>query len=584
MIFKAFFLIFIYMNKTLLLKTVFYLFLSIPAFTQVALPGAVSPPDPEISYSLNKDSYRPGETAKVSVLYTFPEDYHQTHNPDQFRLRGSGSKGLLFGTTVFPEGIIDSNGDLQYYDSAELVLELLISDSVEEGNIELTVFADFQLCDEEGICYFPGSQELNITLNIEGQAVQSKNTTSLWLFLLMALVGGFLLNLMPCVLPLLSVKAMNLISQSGEKRPVLIKHGLLYTAGILSSFWILSLVIILLQKSGKLLGWGFHFQSPLFLTILIAVIFLFALSLFEVFILLPPSTGMNKADTLSRKKGYTGSFFTGIFAVFVATPCTAPFLGSAMGFAFSQSPLIILMIMSLTGLGLSLPFLLLGFFPGFFKLLPKPGKWMDKFREAMAFLLIGTVIYLSSTLIKQIGQGFSSVLWFLLVLSVAAWIWGWSSRQSRKKIWRRFFKILPLLMILISARYLLVFDSSEATAASSEVSYWERFDTELVNEIIKSDEALFLSFSAEWCTSCKVNEKTVLHTERTIELFERKGIRTVKGDLTVSNDAAMEWIYKHNRAGVPLYLLYLPGEEVQILPEILSYSILEEALASLPDK
>lgn len=582
MIFKPFLLIFIYMNKSVLLKIASYLLLTIPVFGQISLPGSITPPDPEISISMDKESYRPGETAAVSVLYTFPEGYHQNYNPDQFRLRGSGGKGLLFGTTVFPEPVEDSNGDLQYYDSAELVLEFLISDSIQQGSSELIVYADYQLCDEEGVCYFPETQELNINMNIEGQAVKSKSSSSIWLFLLMALVGGFLLNLMPCVLPLLSVKAMNLISQSGEKRPVLIKHGLLYTAGILSSFWLLSLVIVILQKSGKLLGWGFHFQSPLFLTVLIAVIFLFALSLFEVFILLPPSTGMNKADSLSRKKGYTGSFFTGIFAVFVATPCTAPFLGSAMGFAFSQSPLIIFMIMSLTGLGLALPFLLLGFFPGFFKLLPKPGKWMDKFREAMAFLLLGTVIYLSSTLIKQIGQGFSSVLWFLLVLSVAAWIWGWSSRQSRKKLWRRVFRILPLLMIIISARYLLVFDTSEASVRS-DVSYWEKFDTDMVNEIIEADEPLFLAFSAEWCTSCKVNEKTVLHTDRTIELFERKGIRTIKGDLTVSNDAAMEWIYKHNRAGVPLYLLYLPGEEVQILPEILSFSILEEALSSLPE-
>ncbi|MBF9018434.1 MULTISPECIES: thioredoxin family protein [unclassified Oceanispirochaeta] len=570
------------MNKSVFLEIALYLLLTIPVFGQISLPGAITPPDPEISISMDKESYRPGETATVSVLYTFPEGYHQNYNPDQFRLRGSGSRGLLFGTTVFPEAVEDSNGDLQYYDSAELVLEFLISDSMQQGSSELTVYADYQLCDEEGICFFPETQELNINLNIEGQAVRSESSSSIWLFLLMALVGGFLLNLMPCVLPLLSVKAMNLISQSGEKRAVLIKHGLLYTAGILASFWLLSMVIVILQKSGKLLGWGFHFQSPLFLTVLIAVIFLFALSLFEVFILLPPSTGMNKADTLSRKKGYTGSFFTGIFAVFVATPCTAPFLGSAMGFAFSQSPLIIFLIMSLTGLGLALPFLLLGFFPGFFKLLPKPGKWMDKFREAMAFLLLGTVIYLSSTLIKQIGQGFSSVLWFLLVLSIAAWIWGWSSRQSRKKLWRRVFRILPLLMILFSARYLLVFDTSEASV-SSDISSWEKFDPDMVNEIIEADEPLFLAFSAEWCTSCKVNEKTVLHTDRTIELFERKGIRTIKGDLTVSNDAAMEWIYKHNRAGVPLYLLYLPGEEVQILPEILSNSIMEEALSSLPD-
>ncbi|MDC7233109.1 MAG: thioredoxin family protein [Spirochaetales bacterium] len=572
------------MNKTLLLKSLFYLFLTVPVFSQISLPGASAPPDPEIRVSLDKESYRPGETASVKVLYTFPPGYHQTHNPEQFYLEGTGDKGILFGTTVFPEGKVDSNGDIQYYDSAELVLELLVSDTMTQGSSEMIINAHFQLCDDEGICYFPGRTELLVTLDITGDPVQSQEGGTLWLFLLMALAGGFLLNLMPCVLPLLSVKAMNLISQSGEKRPVLIKHGFLYTAGILVSFWALSLVIILLQQSGKLLGWGFHFQSPLFLTVLISVIFLFALSLFEVFILLPPTGGMNKADSLSRKKGYAGSFFTGIFAVFVATPCTAPFLGSAMGFAFSQSALVIFLIMTLTGLGLSLPFLLLGFFPGFFRILPKPGKWMDKFREFMAFLLMGTVIYLSSTLIKQIGPPFGSVLWFLLVLSLAAWIWGWSSRQSRKKLWRRIFRILPLLLILGSARYLLVFDDSESGVTVNSSSYWEQFDPDEVNSIIDEGEPLFLIFSAEWCTSCKVNERTVLNTDRAKDLFASKGIRTVKGDITVSNEEAMEWIYSQNRAGVPLYLVYLPGEEVKILPEVLSFSILEDAFTSLPDQ
>ena len=528
---------------------------------------------------MDKDSYRPGETAVLNVEIQFPEGYHQTHDPANFSLSGKENRDILFGSTLYPEGEIDKDGLIQYYHSAVLSLEMRISESTGEGILEGVVTVNYQLCDEEGTCYFPSSEELPFSLDVSGSAVKQKGSP-LWIFLLMALVGGFLLNLMPCVLPLLSVKAMNLIGQSGEKRPVLIRHGLYYTGGILASFWALSLAIVILQQSGRLLGWGFQFQSPLFLAILIAVIYLFALSLFEVFILIPPSSGMNKADTLSRQKGYTGSFFTGVFAVFVATPCTAPFLGSAMGFAFSQSPLIIFLIMTLTGLGLSLPFLLLGFFPGFFKLLPKPGKWMDRFREIMAFLLMATVVYLSTTLIKQIGTGFSSMLWFLLVLSLSAWIWGWSSRSSRKKLWRRIFRIVPALMIILSGIFLLNFDDSGSPAVS--IGNWESFAAEEIKTGLK--EPLFLAFSAEWCTSCKVNEKTVLNTNAVRDLFERKGVRMMKADLTVSNPEAMEWIYSYGRAGVPLYLLYLPGKEAQILPEILSRDLLEEALSGLPDR
>lgn len=575
------------MNKSLLFGLSILLLLVMPMGAQITLGGIPAPVNAELSSDLNKDEYRPGETVILSVSYTFPEGYHQSYSPEHFKISGYPHKGFIFGSTIYPEGIIDENGDTQYYESATLQIEIRITDDLDPGDYDIQISAGYQLCDEFGICLFPRSEDLTVPVTVSGTALSGNSESgrdgSLWLFLLMALAGGFLLNLMPCVLPLLSVKAMNLISQSGEKRPVLIKHGLFYTGGILASFWLLSLVIVVLQKSGQLLGWGFQFQSPLFLAVLISVIFLFALSLFEVFILLPPPSGLNKADNLSRRKGYTGSFFTGIFAVFVATPCTAPFLGTAMGFAFSQSAVVVFLIMTLTGVGLSLPFLLLGFFPGFFKMLPKPGKWMDRFREAMAFLLMATVVYLSSTLLKQLGTGFSSFLWFLLVLSGAAWIWGWSSRQSRKKFWRRFFVIVPVIGIAVSAYFLLDFSDSSPADLSKDSS-WEEFSPQRVSELTDEGTPLFLAFSAEWCTSCKVNERTVLDTERGRELFEVKKVVRMKGDLTVSNEEAMEWIYSHGRAGVPLYLLYLPGEEVQILPEVLSFQILEDAFAGLPDR
>ncbi|WP_168203341.1 protein-disulfide reductase DsbD family protein [Oceanispirochaeta crateris] len=558
--------------------------MTVSLFSQISFPGLSNLPEPELHISFDKETYRPGEKAILKVDFIFPDQYHQTYDTNNFRLEGLGSDQILFGSTLYSEGELDESGFIQYYDSTQLQLEMMISESAPQGPLTGMIKAHYQLCDEEGICYFPESLELEYMVNVEGKPMTADSGSSLWIFLLMALMGGFLLNLMPCVLPLLSVKAMNLISQSGEKRPVLIKHGLLYTAGILLSFWVLTLVIVLLQHSGRLLGWGFHFQSPLFLSILTGVIFLFALSLFEVFILLPPSSGMNKADNLSRKKGYTGSFFTGIFAVFVATPCTAPFLGSAMGFAFSQPGIIIFLIMTLTGLGLSLPFLLLGFFPGFFKLLPKPGKWMDKFREAMGFLLLGTVVYLSSTLIKQVGTSFASFLWYLLILALAAWIWGWSSRQSRKRVWRNTFRIIPIVLILVSGFYLLDFQRDDSVShLRTQDSDWEAFDPELINQLRNEGTPLFIAFSAEWCTSCKVNERTVLSTEKTRLLFEQKGVRRMKADLTVSNPLAMEWIFRYERAGVPLYLLFLPGQDGKILPELLSANIMEEAFSSLPD-
>jgi len=570
------------MNKTLYVSLILFFSSAGLLFSQFSLSQPSIPDEPSLELSLDQESYSPGDKVLITVKFTFPDSYHQTYDPVNFKLAGEKTKGALFGSTLYPEGKSDEYGNIQYYGSAELSLEMMLDTSIQSNALSSQITAYYQLCDDNGICYFPQSKTLDFSVPLSDSNISGPVISTLWFFMAMALLGGFLLNLMPCVLPLLSVKAMNLISQSGEKRSVLVRHGLLYTSGILVSFWILSTIILVLQHSGRLLGWGFHFQSPLFLSILISSIFLFALSLFEVFILIPPSSGMNKADSFSRKKGYTGSFFTGIFAVFIATPCTAPFLGTAMGFAFTQTGPVIFLIMSLTGLGLAFPFLLLGFFPGFFKLLPRPGVWMDKFREAMAFLLMGTVVYLCGTLIHQIGIQFISMLWFLLILAASAWIWGWSMKKSRKKLWRAIFILGPIFIILVSGFQLLNFDTEKIqSSVKSGSSFWEDFDSAETEKEIRNGVPLLLAFSADWCTSCKVNERTVFDTERTRSLFKNKNLKTIKADLTVSNPEAMKWIYKYGRAGVPLYLLFLPGQEVRILPEILTYRILEDALLEL---
>ena len=251
------------MNKTVYISGLIFLLAAALLPAQISLPGVQVPPAPELSLSLDRESYRPGETALLTVEVVFPEGYHQTHDPVNFRLTALENRHIIFGSTLYPEGKLDDAGLIQYYNSAALGLEMRISDDISGEELSGAVTVSYQLCDEEGVCYFPSSREMAFSLNIAGPPVKPSGSP-IWIFLLMALAGGFLLNLMPCVLPLLSVKAMNLISQSGEKRGVLIRHGLFYTGGILASFWILSLVIVILQQSGRLLGWGFQFQSPFF--------------------------------------------------------------------------------------------------------------------------------------------------------------------------------------------------------------------------------------------------------------------------------------------------------------------------------
>ncbi len=569
--------IFLYMNKYISAFALFFLFFTNNIFTQVSLPGMKDLPDPEVEIHFDKESYRPGESGLITVNYMFPDEFHQTLTPETFKLEGSASKGIVYGQTLYPEGV-EKDGVTNYYNSAELQMEFFLTDTVEQGDFPIEIEAYYQLCDEKGTCYFPESIRLDANISIQGKPA---GANSVLYYLLLALIGGFLLNLMPCVLPLLSVKALNLVNQSQGDRKSTLLNAVYYAAGILVSFLALSLVIIILQQSGRLLGWGFQFQNPYFLIVLISVIFLFALSLFEVFILLPPSSGLNKASSLSGRKGHMGSFFTGVFAVFVATPCTAPFLGAAMGFAFSQPAGVILGIMMATGMGFSLPFLILGFIPSFFKVLPKPGKWMDKFREFMAFLLMGTVVYLSGTLMKQIGESFITVFWYLLILALAGWIWGWIMRTARKRSVRNILILITTLAVLLSGTLLLGdLDTPALTGqVSNQEGKWKVFSPEAIAEEREAGETVFLAFSASWCTTCKINEKTVLHTREVEKLFEEHNVKLYKADLTVTNETAMEWIYSFDRAGVPLYILYKKGEDPRVLPEILSFSLLENELS-----
>ena len=284
------------------------------------------------------------------------------------------SPDIIFGSVIKGEPL-NVDGIASYFDETTVLLEF--SASVDTSAITLGIHALFQICDESGTCFLPDSEYHEISFNPAASSTieadenvlsvlyraTDEKTSSLLLFLLMAFVGGILLNIMPCVLPLLSVKTIGLMKQAGSSRRAMLGHAWLYVAGIEVSFWILAAIVIALQASGKLLGWGFQFQSPAFVLVLTAIIWVFALSMFDVFVIEMPRKSMEGASAAGARGGYWGSFLTGVFAVLVATPCTAPFLGPALGFAFSQSPAVILAIFSLSGMGLGLPFLLLGIWP-----------------------------------------------------------------------------------------------------------------------------------------------------------------------------------------------------------------------------
>ncbi len=555
-------------------------------------------------------------TGTISVDYVFPKGYHQIDNNEVFTIIPESFPGLIFGSVMKGKPIW-KDGSAEYHDETTLVIEFQAGDEIQEG--ELTVKALSQICDEKGTCLFPESQSHSIFFNPASSPVEPDEKTvsvlnwvsetgmqgisaaenmpgernapgtseaapngdhiadgggvrsALWMFLLMAFAGGILLNIMPCVLPLLSVKALGLLRQAGEDRKSIWKHSWLYVAGIIASFWILAAVIVALQASGRLLGWGFQFQSPTFLLMMIAVIWIFALSLFDVFIIEPPRKGLEGASAAGSRGGYLGSFLTGIFAVLVATPCTAPLLGPALGFAFSQPPLVIFAVFGVTGLGLGLPFLLLGIWPTVLKRLPKPGNWMTTFKEIMGFLLLGTAVYLFTTFLKLSPGSGAGALWWLLFLGLASWLFGKARRPTSKKAFRITGQIAALIIAVLSGILLIEIPQETSPRPSPLIGESDRvmpFNEDDVLRRIAGNEPVFLEFTASWCTTCKIN-RHVLNDPDVRSIMAEKGLAYIKGDLTAYNETLIRWLGEFGRAGVPLYVLYIPGEDPFIFPELL---------------
>ena len=548
----------------------------------------------------------------IAVRYVYPEGYHQIDDEEFFTLKPEPAQGIVYGSTLKGEPVI-KDGLVEYFDETTLVMEFRAAPDSQA--VTLGIDALFQICNEEGTCLFPDSEFHRVDFDPASPLIEPDRTvkevvawaeaednavpasepsiplesrkTSLVLFLLMALLGGILLNIMPCVLPLLSVKALNLVKQAGQDRTAILRHSWLYVLGIEVSFWILAAVIIVLQTSGRLLGWGFQFQSPVFVLILTAVIWVFALSMFDVFVIEAPKRSMKGASAAGAQGGYLGSFLTGIFAVLVATPCTAPFLGAALGFAFSQSPLVIFAILTTTGLGLGLPFLLLGIWPGVVERLPKPGNWMNTFKEFMGFLLLGTAVYLFTTFARLAPGAQFGALWWILFLGFASWLLG-RARQPAAARWFRIVGQIGALVIALGSALIFIDlnASSPASNPSLSVPSLSSSETSIVFKEqdvltrIDNGEPVFLEFTAAWCTTCKINQR-VFRNARVQSLFRNKGVAHIKGDLTAYDETLTRWLADFGRAGVPLYVLYRPDEEPILFPELITVDALVDELEKL---
>ena len=401
-------------------------------------------------------------------------------------------------------------------------------------------------------------------------------TAGLLRFIGLAFLGGVILNLMPCVFPVLFIKGLSLLEASQHAHTRVRAHGLVYTFGILVSFWAIVALLLGLRAGGKQLGWGFQFQSPGFVAVMALLLFFLGLSLAGMFEI--GLTVTNTGSSLAARQGYSGSFFTGVLAVVVATPCTAPFMGAAIGFALAQSTATAFAVFTALALGLASPYLLLTLYPAWLRYLPRPGAWMEVLKQATAAPIFATVIWLVWVFTSSAGvDALTALLAAFLLLAIAGWILGrWPARRLASSL-----AMAVIVLAVATPLYALwKFPAAETTTAHNSAG-WQPWTPAAIAQYRAQGKPVFVDFTARWCLSCQVNERAVLNRGDVQRRLRDSGIVLIRADWTKHDEAIGEALSQLGRSGVPTYVYYLPGQPAVVLPEVLTPGIVLGPLEGL---
>jgi len=406
--------------------------------------------------------------------------------------------------------------------------------------------------------------------------------------LVLAFVGGMILNLMPCVLPVVSFKILSFVKMAGQSRKLTLQHGLFFSAGVMVSFWVLAGALLILQAYGHAVGWGFQLQEPIFVGVLAAILLIFSLSMFGVFEMgIKVGSYAGQLQHQGAKEGFTGSFMSGVLATLIATPCTGPFLGTAVGFAMTLPYYLSLLIFTSLGAGMAFPYMLLSINPRLIKFLPKPGAWMDTFKQLMGFLMLASVLWLVWVFGAQTdSMALVILLAAFFILSLACWIYGrWGTPLHSKK--SRLISMGLASMLVLASFYTLTLaaphqhsaDSSTTHVAHNE-SDWETFSPERLAELKAQGIPVFIDFTAKWCLICQANHM-ILTASDVHAKFKELGVVRMKADWTKKDTLITDELRKFGRNSVPLYVLYNGEDKPTILPQVLTPGVVLDHLQAV---
>jgi suppressor for copper-sensitivity B len=577
--------------------------------------------------SVDRTAYDPGAPAKVAALVSIEHGWHVNSHQPSFEyliptvLDLQLPPGWAAGAFVYPAAKLKTFSfepkPLAVYDGDVVVLaEIKLPKGVAKGTYPVTAALRYQACNDSQ-CLPPvtSKAEIRVTVGPGGKPQQSdlfshaaaaaaapvapagggsdpappaapvesaddsaaKPAGSLALTLLLALFGGLVLNAMPCVLPVLSLKLFGLVRSAGHGRAEVVRGTLATAAGILASFLAMAAAAVAFRAAGAAVGWGVQFQHPGFVAFLAVLVVLFCLNLWGLFEIQLPYR-LAQLGGAGAREGVAGHFFSGLFATLMATPCSAPFLGSAVGFALAQTAPVIFAVFLALGLGMALPYLLVAAVPGVVRFLPRPGAWMETVRGAMGFLLAGSAVWLFYVLSSQVAPEQLAAIQ-LGLLGIALFVWlrhrsaGTPSRTLRGAAVAGVVAAIAVTLFAAvaatgSAGPRVASQSASAAAPAAGLIPWVAFDRARAESLARGGQLVFVDVTANWCFTCKVNERLVLDTPEVAQAFQEHGVVPMRADWTNRDNRIGAFLAEHGRFGIPFYLLYRPGRSPHVFSEL----------------